>query len=165
MKTLDHLVRLLAWIAACLFAATGVMLTYEVTARYFFTAPTIWAAELSQMCLIWGSLIAMPWILSVRRHITVTAVTGTLGPGLQKVCELLALLVVFAFSVVVTAYGWEIFHDSFLRGRTTGSLLNLPVWIVELAVPFGFALLALQSIVEFVGVVKHGAPERNAGHE
>ena len=52
---------------ACLLAATGAMLTYEVIARYFFIKPTIWAAELSQMCLIWGCLLAMGWGASRER--------------------------------------------------------------------------------------------------
>ena len=51
-------------VAALLLAATGVMLTYEVIARYFFIRPTIWAAELTQLCLIWGCLLAMAHLLT-----------------------------------------------------------------------------------------------------
>ena len=44
---------------ATLLAVTGLFLTYEVVARYFFIKPTTWAAEISQLCLIWGCLLAM----------------------------------------------------------------------------------------------------------
>lgn len=156
----DRLVEGLAWLAAVLFTVAGVMLTYEVMARYFFVRPTVWAAELSQLCLIWGCLIAMAWLLSARRHIAVDAVIQLLPPNAQRWIETAAMLVVAAFSAVVTWKGWDIFLDSFERGRTTGSLLDLPSWIVELAVPLGFALLFIQALIESVRSAKGTAADR-----
>lgn len=138
----------LAWFAALLFTASGVMLTYEVLARYFFTAPTIWAAELSQLSLIWGSLIAMAWALGARRHIAVDAVVRLLPEAVRRVTETFAMLAVAAFSGMVAWKGWDIFYDSFERGRTTGSMLDLPTWVAELSVPVGFALLLIQALIE-----------------
>jgi TRAP-type C4-dicarboxylate transport system permease small subunit len=152
-------------IGALLMTATGVMLTYEVVARYFFVRPTIWAAELSQLCLIWGCLLAMAYLLTLRRHITVNAITGLLPPGGQKLCAILALCVVIVFSVIVAWWGFDIFHDSFVRGRTTGSLLDLPVWISEASVPLGFALLAAQGVVELLTLRGEGAVSLGATHE
>ncbi len=137
-----------AGVASILFVLAGVMLTYEVVARYFFTRPTRWAAELSQMCLIWGSLLAMAWLLKKRQHIQVDAVVRLLPDSVASVIDRMVMLVIAVFSMVVCWYGFEIFYDSFSRGRTTGSLLNIPIWIVELAVPAGFALLTLQSLLE-----------------
>lgn len=152
-------------VGACLMAATGAMLTYEVIARYFFTKPTTWAAELSQLCLIWGCLLAMGWLLNQRRHITVNAVTNLLPEKAQQLCVALSLVVIIVFSVIVTIWGWEIFFDSFMRGRTTGSLLNLPIWIAELSVPTGFALLTAQALVELLGIRKNRLTSLGASHE
>ena len=124
------------------------MLTYEVLARYFFTAPTVWASELSQLCLIWGVLIAMAWALAARRHIAVDAVVGLLPPTLRRATDCFAMLAVAGFSALVTWKGWLIFYDSFERGRTTGSMLDLPTWVAELSVPVGFALLLVQALIE-----------------
>jgi len=145
-----------------MFVLAGAMLTYEVVARYFFTAPTIWAAELSQLCLIWGTLIAMPWCLRERRHIQITAVTALLSPGARRLAGAAAMVAVAVFSVVVLWKGFEIFWDSFERGRTTGSLLNLPIWIAELSVPFGFTLLFAQSLVETWRAMKDDKPDEGA---
>lgn len=164
VSNLDKLARIvqsLAWVGAALFLATGAMLSYEVVARYFFAAPTIWAAELSQMALIWGSLIAMPWLLAARRHITVTALTAKLGTVSGQAADGVAMIVVLLFSVIVTIWGWDIFYDSFVRGRTTGSLLNLPVWIVELAVPVGFGILSVQACLEIVRLLQRHTPRHD----
>lgn len=149
MKTFfESVSRLGAGLASILFVLAGAMLTFEVVARYFFIKPTIWAAELSQMCLIWGSLLAMAWLLAKRQHIQVDAVVKLLPQSVGRWLEVLVMLVIAVFAATVMWYGFEIFLDSFVRGRTTGSLLNIPIWIVELAVPVGFALLLVQSIIE-----------------
>lgn len=148
MQIFARFVTAMAFLAAVLFTAAGAMLTYEVLARYFFVRPTIWAAELSQLCLIYGALIASPWCLRERRHIRITAVIGSLRPGPRAAADVLSMAAVAAFSAIVFWHGWAIFHDSFTRGRTTGTMLDMPMWIVEAAVPFGFALLLAQALIE-----------------
>ena len=165
MSLISSVSRLACLLGAVLMAATGVMLTYEVVARYFFVKPTIWAAELSQLCLIWGCLLAMAHLLTLRRHITVNAVTSLLPPAAQKLCAMVALVVVILFSGIVTIYGFDIFYDSFERGRTTGSLLNLPVWIAEASVPLGFGLLTMQAVVELIRMRHGDAASLGATHE
>jgi TRAP-type C4-dicarboxylate transport system permease small subunit len=165
MTFITHLSRHCCMIGAVLMATTGAMLTYEVVARYFFVRPTIWAAELSQLCLIWGCLLAMPYLLVMRRHITVNALTNLLPRQAQKLCAGLALVVRVLFSAIVAFWGWDIFHDSFVRGRTTGSLLDLPVWISELSVPFGFGLLTAQGVVELIRLPGDATTGLGASHE
>lgn len=165
MYWFDALVRTLAWLAAVLFTVAGLMLSYEVVARYFFVRPTIWAAELSQLCLIWGCLMGMPWLLSARRHIAVDAVIRLLPVAAQNRIEAAAMLMVAVFSAIVAWKGWDIFWDSFERGRTTGSMLDLPSWVVELAVPLGFALLFVQALIETVRSARGRAADREIALE
>ena len=165
MSLIPLMSRVAGVIGAVLLALTGAMLTYEVIARYFFTRPTIWAAELSQLCLIWGCLLAMAWVLQMRHHITVNAVTGLLPKGAQLACVGFALVFVLVFSLIVTWWGWDIFHDSWVRGRTTGSILDLPAWVAELSVPVGFALLSLQSLVELAGLRSGTTITLGSSHE
>ena len=154
----------LAWIAAWLFVASGVMLSYEVVARYFFLAPTKWAAELSQLCLIYGTLLSLCWLVQHRRHIQINAVTGLLSDGRQRLVGVITMLILVWFSLYVTYFGWTIFQDSFERGRTTGSLLDLPAWIPESPVPLLFAFVAVQALIEIFKLIS-GDPIPSGGHE
>ncbi|WP_305986628.1 TRAP transporter small permease [Roseibium sp. MMSF_3544] len=154
MKAFHAVLQALAGVAALLFVLAGCMLTYEVSARYLFIAPTIWAAELSQLCLIWGSMIGMPWLLKTNQHIAVDAVTERLGDAARRACRVLAMAAIALFSAIVTWKGGEIFYDSFERGRTTGSMLDLPTWVSELAIPFGFSLLFVQALIELGTAVR-----------
>jgi len=119
---------------------------------------------LSQIALVWGSMLALPWLLQKRRNININAVTKLMPMPMQRILEYVSLSVMAVLSIVAVVYGFEIFWDSFVRGRTTGSLMNLPVWISELAVPFGFLLMFFASLAEILRLLK-GAPLVQDAHE
>lgn len=162
MRVIASIERAAAWLAAALFVFTGFFLTYEVVARYFFNAPTIWAAELSQLSLIWGALIAMAWVLGARRHIRITAITTRLGKRAAAAAEAFSMAVIAVFSSLVLWHGFGIAFDSFERGRTTGTMLDLPAWWTEAAVPVGFLMLLLVAVREFVAALRGRVPEGGA---
>ena len=162
-KLFEYLTTFCALLAAYLFVLAGAMLTFEVVARYFFTRPTIWAAELSQMCLIWGAFLAMARLLQQRQHIQVDAIVRHLPVLIAQMLDAVVMLIVALFAGTVSVYGYTIFYDSFERGRTTGSLLNVPIWIVELAVPVGFFLLFIQALLSAYDAVRK--PVSDAGNK
>ena len=92
MNYFEKLIDYAAWFSAWLFCLAGFMLSYEVMARYFFLSPTIWAAELSQISLIYGTLLAMPWALKSRKHIQINLVINKLSKTYKKIMNILTLI-------------------------------------------------------------------------
>ncbi len=161
MGLIDRLSDRLGWAAAWLFFITGVFLTYEVTARYLFNAPTTWAAELSQLLLIWGVFLALARILHRRENIAIDFLYDRLPSVWRRALDAFTLIVVAAFSAVVAWYGGDIALDSYVRGRSTGTMLNIPNWWSEASVPVGFAVLLVQSLVELWRIAR-GAYETDS---
>ena len=83
-----------------------------------------------------------------RKHIQINAVIALMDSKLQRIAGITTMCVLIWFCSYVTIFGAQIFYDSFERGRTTGSLLDLPSWIAELPVPVLFGMLAIQAIIE-----------------
>lgn len=160
MKLFEKFIEKIAWLSAILFCCAGFMLSYEVAARYFFLSPTIWAAELSQISLIYGTLLAMPWALQNRKHIQINLLLDQLSKLQKKYLNIIIMIILIIFSSYVLLYGFDIFYDSLLRGRTTGSLLNLPSWIAELSIPFCFLLLLIQSVIEIIKLLQNIEPPK-----
>lgn len=129
------------------------MLSYEVVARYFFNAPTVWAAEIAQLFLIWGTFLSMARVLRRGQHIRIEVLTAALGETPQRYLRVFSLSVIALFSLWVIGYGWEIAHDSLERGRSTGTMLNIPNWWSQMIIPAGFSLLLLQSLAELLRLI------------
>ena len=156
LSMIDRLSAGLGRVAALAYFATGLMLAWEVFMRYVFIAPTIWAAELSQLCLVWGTWLAAAWLLHKRQHIRITLLTDHLPPPLRRLQEVAVLLFIAGFAAAVTWYGAPLAYDSFARGRTTGSMLDIPIVWSEMAVPLGCGLLCLQALAEALRTAFHG---------
>lgn len=145
-RTADHLARLCGWA----YFGIGLMLGFEVTARYFFNAPTIWAEELSRLVFLFATLLAAPALLRHNQHIRVTALTGLMGPRARRAAWAAALAFVIALCGALVWHGKDAPLNSLARGRTSGSMLDIPAWWAQAAVPLAFALLGLQASVEFI---------------
>ncbi len=165
MQTITRISDFLAKIGAYAYFAIGLMLCYEVAARYLFNAPTIWASELSQLFLVWGTFISVAAILHRREHITITLLTERFPPKIRRVQEAVVLLAIALLAFSVVWNGTPIAWDSFERGRTTGSMLNIPTFLMEAAVPTGFALLGMQALVEAMRTACPGSKSMRSQHQ
>lgn len=145
-------------LAGWLFAATGAMLAWEVSARYLFNAPTIWAAELSQLAMAAAVFLALADLLRRRRHITVELLRERLSPRARKAADIAALVFVAGFSAVIVGYGAQIAWRSFAAQSSSGTMLDLPKWWSEAALPAGFLLLLVQSLAELARLARGDKP-------
>jgi len=155
-RAFEQLARALAGLAAVLLFLIGAMLTFEVIARYFFNAPTIWAEELSRLFLIWAVFIGSAALLASGDHIRVTVLVERAPRILRRFFSVVALVFVAVIAGSVAWNGLPSALDSFERGRTTGSMLDLPQWWSQAAVPLGFAMLAVQAVLLALSVIAGG---------
>ena len=135
-------------LAAWMFFIIAAMITYEVVARYVFLAPTIWAEEMSQFFQIWATYLAAAYILKHRKLISIDTVVSHFSPRIQWFFDLFSLSVIAIFCVVAIYYGSAILIESIQVGRSTSTMMTVPKWMTESAIPFGFTLLFLQTIAE-----------------
>ncbi|GGE91300.1 TRAP transporter small permease [Stappia taiwanensis] len=161
-RLVDRLSALAGTFAGWAYFVTALMLGYEVFMRYLFVAPTIWAEELSRLLLVWATFAGAALLLHRRQHITITLLTDRLSPRARQMQEIIALLFIAALGGVIVYLGGGIALHSFERARTTGSMLDLPAWWAEAALPLCFSLLAIQALIEAVRVALNGVNDRPA---
>lgn len=145
--------RLGAWAArlsAWMFFAIGLMVTWEVITRKIFNSPTIWVDEVARFFQIWAVYLAAAHLLKNRDLIVVEVIPIRGHPLRRKLIESLTLVMIGVFAVIAIGYGTGIVSESIAMGRHTSTMLGVPRWITESAIPFGFGLLLAQVTVEFV---------------
>lgn len=155
-RFIDRLSDSFATLSAWMFFAIGGMITYEVIARYLFLSPTIWAEEMSQFFQIWATYLAAAYVLRHRRLIVIEFFIVRLSPGWKKVSEAFSLVIIALFSLTAIWYGTDILLESIVQGRNTSTMLGVPKWMTESAIPIGFTLLLAQCVVELFRVFTRG---------
>ena len=139
-----------AALGAVLIAAITVVVFYEVVARYVFAAPTEWSMELTSYALVWCGFFGAAYTLRRGRHVRVDLLLERLPVSAQRTLELFVDLVGLGFSVLVTYQGARFVYQSYITESTSVSPLRVPLFIPELAVPVGAALLALQFLARLL---------------
>ena len=145
-------------LGAAALGALPLIVFYDVTARYLFNAPTIWATDISiyiQQLLVF---LPMGLLLSDDDHIRSTLVTDLLGPRAQHVLSLVTLVLVVVLAAFITWLGWSQTVHAWKQQQVSASLLPVPLWIPYAMLPLGGLLLLLSAL----GRLAQPAPARHA---
>lgn len=128
----------------------GLMLFYEVVARYFFRAPTIWAQEMSVYLFMWTMLAGAAYTLQKGKHVRIDLIIERLSLRTQHIMEMITSVVGMVFCAIITWQAYEMIAVSIGYNKVTATLLRIPMWIPQSALLLGFALLTFQFAVIIV---------------
>lgn len=124
---------------------------YEVVSRYIFSAPTLWANELSLWLAALVFLLAGLYAMQQRTHIRIYIIYDMMPRWAQRASDTLsvALIVFFAFCLV-----WGGYTDAetrFLRMETFGTAWDPPIpGIIKPALLIAIVLVALQAVSNLI---------------
>jgi C4-dicarboxylate transporter, DctQ subunit len=167
--------RLIHWLCALgvAIAAVSVLLSlaligYSVVMRYFVNDPVPWVDELVGYLLVVSVMLGAGEALRRGEHISVDIVTERLGVRGKRMAQLFSVASVALTAAILVWQGWSTVAFSRMAGVISNGYLAAPMWIPQLAVPVGAAILLLMAIAVFVAVLRgdpdamkksdHGAP-------
>ncbi len=158
LRVSDLLAEVTGRIAAWMFFAVGLFVSYEVFMRYVLIRPTVWVDEVSRIFQIWGAFLAIAYVHRHRAHIFIDLAFRQPGSPARRVVDTFAEGVILFFCAVTVKYGWEVWWQSTRLGHTTDSYLAVPLVWVQSAIWVGFGLMALQSLASIIRIWRDGSP-------
>lgn len=147
---MEKFVKYSGYLSSGLFVGIGFIVSYEVILRYVFNSPTIWVNEISRFLQIWATYLALTYSFHTKDLIRITFIYDQLGEKGQKFLDFISFLFIIFFSSFVTYYGWLIAYDSLKVGRTSSTILDLPSFLTEVAIPICFGLLIFRVLIEVI---------------
>ena len=152
MKFLDHLEE---WFIAFLMAAATLIIFVAVIHRYASGLPipvvqdfllrinTSWAQELTIYLFVWMAKFGAAYGVRTGIHVGVDVLINRLNTPLKKKFILFGLLAGVSFTGIIAALGADFVFE--LSGTSsTSEVLELPIWIVYLAIPLGSSLMCFR---------------------
>ena len=155
MNYYNKLVKYSGYLASALFIAIGFIVSYEVIMRYLFNSPTIWVNEVSRFLQIWATYLALTYSFHKNDFIRITVIYDRLNDKGKKILDFISFIFILIFSSFVVYYGWLIAYDSLKVGRTSSTILDVPSFLTELAIPLCFAFLVLRVILEVITYIRN----------
>ena len=133
--------------------AAATLLTFvAVVMRYTTGAGISWAQELTIYLFIWMAKFGAAYGVRTGIHVGVDVLVRTLRPARQRIFISIGLSLGAFFTAVVAILGARFVLFSRSMGQISPDL-ELPMWIIYLAVPLGSTLMCyrfLQALVDFL---------------
>ncbi|MGW8160651.1 MAG: TRAP transporter small permease [Desulfobulbales bacterium] len=144
MKTgiIDRLEEIL--ISVLLGVAT-ILVFAQVVARYVFNAGITWAPELVQHFFLWTVMIGASYGFKHGVHLGVDVLMKKLPPKPRRVMAMIAVLISLAFTVYMAYLSFFYVREAYKMDLITVDL-QIPQWIPNLALPFGFTLISIRLV-------------------
>lgn len=152
MKFLDHLEE---WLIACLMGAATLVIFVAVVHRYLSGMPipglqdwllrinTSWAQELTIYLFVWMAKFGAAYGVRTGIHVGVDVMINRLNPRWRDRFIVFGLLAGATFTGTIAALGADFVYE--LSGTSsTSEVLELPMWIVYLAIPLGSSLMCFR---------------------
>lgn len=151
-KTEIYLSRLEEILIGLLIASASVILFANVVARYVLNSGIPWADEVVRYQIVWmvflgGSVAARKGI-----HIGVDIVVKMAPPKIGRFILLIIHAIGIFFCGVLVYFGAELTAQTREFGQVS-TALQAPMWIFQLAIPVGSALMAIRFGQQFFSVL------------
>ena len=154
MNLSEKIIKYSGYCSSGLFILIGFIVSFEVIARYIFNAPTIWVNEASRFLQIWATYLALTYTFHKKDFIRITFIYDRLNDKGKKILDFISFLFIISFSLIVVYYGWLIAYDSLETGRTSATILDVPSFYTELAIPLCFLFLVIRVFAEIIAFIK-----------
>lgn len=131
-------------VVVLVFATIVVVVFGQVISRFLFNAPFSWSEELARYLQVWLIMVGSAACLRKGLHLAVDYAIHSLPAGSTKRnLHLLSLAAILFFLGVVFVSGISLIAAT-LNQRTPA--LQIPIWVVYLAIPVGSLLMFLESV-------------------
>lgn len=155
--------RIGGFIAGICILATAFIVTYEVVLRALFDAPTEWVNEISVYLILISAFLGFAPALAAGKHINVDLVTCKLSAQTNKYLGVIVSILGLGFSLVFLVTSTEMTLNSYRLSMLSTSTLRIPLYIPQLSLPVGFAMLALQFLANLLNT--NSAVLKEEGHQ
>ena len=144
-RFIDLVGRATSWLAL----AIVVLMATNVVLRYLFSYGSVWAQELEWHLLAPLILFAIAYALLKGEHVRVDVAYTHFSPRAKEIVNLVSALLCLAISVIIILLSLKYVEQAYVIGEKSadpGGLTHR--WVLKALIPFGFALLTLQSVAE-----------------
>ncbi len=152
MKLLDHLEE---WLIALLMGTATLVIFFAVLHRYasgmaipglqdwLLRLNTSWAQELTIYLFVWMAKFGAAYGVRTGIHVGVDVLVNRLQTPMKRKFILFGLLAGASFTGIIVVLGADFVYE-LSDTSSTSEVLELPIWIVYLAIPLGSALMCFR---------------------
>lgn len=141
-RSFDLVLNVLAWIAAGMIAFMFLSIIYDVASRNLRMFTVTWVVPITEYGLLYVTLLASPWLVRERGHVSMEAIRTMASPRFSFWLEKLVLVMCIIACVVAAWLTLPVIERNL--GMTDVRARFIPRWMMFAPILLTFALCAVQ---------------------
>ena len=143
-RAYHYLIEACAVLGAVLVGAIFVAIIYDVCLRAVGAKPPPWTSAFSEYALLYSTMLAAPWLVRNKAHVSVESLIVRLPAGPRWLVEKLIYLICIALCMGLGYYAALMAVESATRGELDIRSIEIPRWLLFAILPVGFVLCAIE---------------------
>ena len=144
--------------------AIVLLITYDVTMRYFFNDPQVFVDELASFLEVLVIFGGAAYTFRTGGHVRVDLLTSHLHPARRAALRVVTLLMGVVFLSIVLWVTTQSAITAYQYGRVSAVMLY-PLWLPMAVIPAGLALMAVAMLLTLVRQLRAMLGPRSARDE
>ncbi|MCB1491837.1 MAG: TRAP transporter small permease [Rhodobiaceae bacterium] len=148
-------------LAGMLIGAGILLVVVDVSLRALGFQPFGFTVAFVEYILLYFVLLAAPYLVREKGHVTAEVLFTRLGPTARKVCEKIVYLICIAVSLVFAYEGTMLFIEAIQFGYMDERSVDVPYWALYMLFPLSFTLIAIEFLRYLLGYDSMYARDEN----
>ncbi|MFC4024066.1 TRAP transporter small permease subunit [Oceanobacillus longus] len=142
--------KILVYIAGGIVMLMSIAITIDVILRYFFSSPTSWIFNTSNIATGFVALILGGYMLMKDGHVRVDIFFEKFSLRTQSIIDLITTLFLFLIVFAFIWLGFDYVMHYMNIGATSSGGLGIPLWVYWTMIPIGGIILGIQGIFKLI---------------
>ena len=147
--TLRQLIRLPSLLSGLLILISSIVIGMDIISRAKGGGVS-WAGEVSVYFLVVMSFLGIGFALQSGKHVQVTFLLDKLSPEVNRVLAIVVKILIAIISLIVIYFGMQAVINSYTLDFRSPTMLAVPLFIPQAAIPIGAFFLLLEVIRELL---------------
>jgi len=128
------------------------LIVMDVAMRITGLDPFVFVLTTVEYILLYFTMLAAPWLVRIKGHVFIDAVTQFMPPGIKKV---IAKLVYLACIIASSLYCYQLvllLLEAIESGELDMRSYEIPIWILFVPMPLCFFMCSIEFIRYLIGI-------------
>ena len=143
-KALAFLVKFFAVIAGTTLVWLMVSVITSVLMRNAGLQPFAWLFTSAEYGLLYMTMLGAPWLVREKGHVHIELVTAALPDKARRIVSRIVAIACVLVCVILAWKGVELFLKNIARGDYDTRAYYYPRWMLTIAFPVSFSLMAIE---------------------
>lgn len=143
-KLYDSFLYAMAGVAGFMLVWLMISVTLSVVMRNAGMQPFAWLFTSSEYAILYMTMMGAPWLVREKGHVHIELVTAALPAPMRRIVSRLVAVLCVTVSVILAWKGAELFLGNIARNDLDVRAYYFPKWILTIAFPISFGLMAVE---------------------